>query len=133
MSTSSSKGMRVLPTKKNARNKKVTEAKPPRQIIRTRRKTRSSSAQKDSDTNINITEKSSLEHPREPTIKETSIITETPTINESIISDTPNKDHDKKSENKVRDDNASQKNKTHKSPDEKEKSIDDVSRVTHTS
>ena len=87
--------MRVLPTKKNARNKKVTEAKPPRLIIRTRRKTRSSSVQKDSDTNINITEKSSLEHPREPTIKETSIITETPTINESIITDTPNKDQDK--------------------------------------
>ena len=88
--------MRVLPTKKNAHNKKITEAKPPRQIIRTRHKTRSSSAQKDSDTNINITEKSSLEHPREPTINETSIITDTPTINEtSIITDTPNKDTDK--------------------------------------
>ena len=99
--------MRVLPTKKNTQNKNATKAKPRTKIIRTRRKTRSSSAQKDSQKNLNITQKSSLEHPREPTINDTSIISEPSTINERTISDTPNKDHSNKFENKARDENAS--------------------------
>ena len=109
----------MLPTKKNTQNKNATKTKPRAQIIRTRSKTRCSSAQKDSQVNLNITQKSSLEDPREPTINDTSIISETPTINERNISDTLNKDHSNKFENKARDENASQKNKTHKSPDEK--------------
>ena len=87
--------MRVLPTNKNARGKKITQAKRPKRNNHSQRNTRNSSAQKDSDTNINIIEKSSLEHSREPTINETNIITAT-----------ANKDTDKKTVNNITDDSS---------------------------
>ena len=119
MSSSSSKGTRVLPTKKNTQNENVIKTKPRAKIIRTRSNTRRSSAQKDSQVNLKITQKSSIEDTREPTIKDTTVISETPTINERNISDTVKNNHSNKFENKARDANASQKKK---SPNEKEKS-----------
>jgi hypothetical protein len=72
MSSSSSKGTRVLPTKKNTQNENVIKTKPRAKIIRTRSNTRRSSAQKDSQVNLKITQKSSIEDTREPTVKETN-------------------------------------------------------------
>ena len=112
MSSSSSKGIRVLPTKKNTQNKNATKTKPRAQIIRTRSKTRCSSAQKDSQVNLKITQKSSIEDTREPTIKDTTVISETPTINERNISDTLKNNHSNKFENKAGDEKASQTKKS---------------------
>ena len=68
MSSSSSKGTRVLPTKKNTQNENVLKTKPRTPLVRTRSKTRRSSAQKDSQINQKITQKSSIEDTRKPTI-----------------------------------------------------------------
>ena len=108
MSSSSSKAKRVLPTKKNTPNENVIKTAPRAKIIRTRSKSRCSFAQKDSQVNLKITQNSSIEDPREPTIKDTTVISETPTINERNISDTLNNNHSNKVENKAGDEKASQ-------------------------
>ena len=101
-------------------NENVIKTAPRAKIIRTRSKSRCSFAQKDSQVNLKITQNSSIEDPRKPTIKDTTAISETPTTNESNISDTLNNNHSNKVENKAGDEKASQEKKK-KSPNEKEK------------